>query len=345
MGSYRNIHLNLFPIYVLLLLLTLSHGRPPAKVREARGKVLHSHRLPFSEKWAESSNIYPSSNLNSVSNEYNSVVYDSHPHQLSHLKSTDQQVSTVADAGRSKMGSLVEKEGATGSSEQVALEESLDAKPLRAGEESGMEWSRVSQSPVPLAPLSKHLNPQILQSLITARSHEAEATTLVQWSSAFESESRRGNDSSLGWDADVDDSSGSLHNSSDAVTTPVLSEHKYSFGEEEVAENSDGGIVSDHGAPHMRDSVAMLATAANDDEQQAVDFLAENDAAPAENNEQVGSLKQLVTFRQNILRSLGLHEAALQTNFSPTNVTLDYNDVDTLKKVRTFFPLLFSQNQ
>jgi len=34
MGSYLNIHLNLSPVYVLLLLLTLSHGRPSARIRE-----------------------------------------------------------------------------------------------------------------------------------------------------------------------------------------------------------------------------------------------------------------------------------------------------------------------
>lgn len=122
MGSYLNIHLNLFPIYVLLLLLTLSHGRPSAKVRETtKEDGLRSQR--FHNWYHQLDNMHPhitpsTSNFNSVSNEYISSEVVSHNYNKN--KDDDQQVSLGAEpsvvAAAPQRKETNRKEEATGSS-------------------------------------------------------------------------------------------------------------------------------------------------------------------------------------------------------------------------------------
>jgi len=284
MGSYLNIHLNLFPIYVLLLLLTLSHGRPSAKVRETRDEP-KSHRQQFRDKWYQSTNLYPSSGVNSVSNEYNSnsiVVYDSsQPAKNTQVSNIghNQNFETVVETSQ-----MLPK--ATGSHTDAISQHTT--KVVDNDEmEKGMASSKASDFAVTnMNPNAAHGNP----------------------------------------DADIverdDEQPERNHSMPDSSKTPVtlLADEKHSYGEA-----YDYRLMSDQGAPFMRNFEELHAT----ENAQPIDIVLEGGAG---SNDPLGS-QQLITFRQNILKSLGHSETSSQVNTSPTNVTLDYNDDVSLAKV------------
>lgn len=115
MGSYLNIHLNLFPIYVLLLLLTLSHGRPSAKVRETGG-TLTAHRQVFrNNKWYQLRNLDGGININSLADEFSSSGANGQPISL-----MDQQVNGIPAI----TGPKRESTGNGGDAGRVAVQDS-----------------------------------------------------------------------------------------------------------------------------------------------------------------------------------------------------------------------------
>ncbi|CAL8082229.1 unnamed protein product [Orchesella dallaii] len=281
MGSYLNIHLNLFPIYVLLLLLTLSHGRPSAKVRETKDEVAKSHRQQFRDKWYQSHNLYPSSSVNSVSNEYNSVVYDNN----NPAKNT--QVSSVVHNPNFEtlVETLPQLPKATSSHADAISQYTTK---VVDNDETEMESAstKVSESP------STTMNPN------TAIGNPT--TDVMERGEQLESYQ------------------GKLPDSSN-TPFPMIKHGN----EEEQTNTYDHDIMSVQGAPYlgnMEDFQAM-------EDEQTVDIVLEGDGR---NKDVPGS--QLITFRQNILRSLGHTERTFQVNTAPKNVTFNYNDDGSLAK-------------
>lgn len=328
MGSYLNIHLNLFPIYVLLLLLTLSHGRPSAKVREMGelSKSHHRQHQQFKSKWYQLNHLYPLNNINSVSNEYNSVGNGvSHPisQNPQHLTTnSDQQVITIPTTVDKNGNRIIHVEvlKSTGSKDDFAEKnkhgsQKQTRKPQQ--QHNGPEKNKVSvaqavaHSPAALLPENQGMilagmqNGQENVPELAAAQHEADASKQDQL----------GRNQSSKWYV--------FPNAQfQTISTAILLNDSKTGGEDEVTVPAD--MFSVHNAPYM-------------DAAQFADFILEEDAAAVhENNIEAGSQQQLVNFRHNILKSLGhLESVSVETDviMAPSNVTLDYNDEDSLAKV------------
>lgn len=330
MGSYLNIHLNLFPIYVLLLLITLSHGRPSAKVREQRTSALEPtltanrhqhHQFNYKNKWYQLNNLNPSSSSASSSS-YSPYFF---PATTSELGGSGDSSSSISSSNINSV-SITSKVNNAKYSNSASEAHGIISQPVNSISQSHDDHDQQVNG-IPTTTVDTRGTTNTIAERATGSSvsshHTRKAKTQQMNKNVAPATSPKSPEK----------------RAAEEVLMEVEGEYDIpAFGPVAPSPSNQSNwyvIPNDAGRNTNTPDVIQIIGEGGDGE--GILFDGEGEAA---NYYQVGSHQQLETFRQNILKSLGHLQQEQQAEqdedaySNPTNITMDYDDEDSLAKVR-----------